>query len=323
MNCTECGVTLPLPTEFRRHEVPCWHCGKPHPRSLVQGEAVTVEGDLIKIVPTPTELQLGDIIAANIDEQPRVKRILGTPGDTISIESLRLLVNTQRLEDILAAAPNKSVATLPVDYDSHRKQSRWQPQLSRSGWTRSEGKWRFTPPSASNANDWLIYHHQAVYDQMRAAAVMDDVPINVDESRRMAFVDRMAIGITSNAHSHATVEVAFFIDGETRTTNPVIIGESTIIRCDQASVSHGNAALELADVAPMAVRVTSGIASFDELNLFRSVEYRLRKYDDQSVFPITLGPTEYYIVGDNVPASVDSRNYGPIADSQILGIIEP
>ena len=35
--------------------------------------------------------------------------------------------------------------------------------------------------------------------------------------------------------------------------------------------------------------------------------------------PISLGPHEYFLVGDNRDNSVDSRNWGPIAERQILG----
>ncbi|HEX5414525.1 MAG TPA: signal peptidase I [Chloroflexota bacterium] len=35
--------------------------------------------------------------------------------------------------------------------------------------------------------------------------------------------------------------------------------------------------------------------------------------------PLTLGPHRYFVMGDNRPDSWDSRSFGPISDSQIIG----
>ena len=35
--------------------------------------------------------------------------------------------------------------------------------------------------------------------------------------------------------------------------------------------------------------------------------------------PLTLGPHQYFVMGDNRPDSWDSRSFGPISDSQIIG----
>jgi signal peptidase I len=35
--------------------------------------------------------------------------------------------------------------------------------------------------------------------------------------------------------------------------------------------------------------------------------------------PLTLGPDEYFFMGDNRPVSHDSRSFGPIPADQIVG----
>ena len=35
-----------------------------------------------------------------------------------------------------------------------------------------------------------------------------------------------------------------------------------------------------------------------------------------------LGPDEYWVVGDNLAVSDDSRSFGPVKRTQILGIVE-
>ncbi|SMP39966.1 hypothetical protein SAMN06265222_101385 [Neorhodopirellula lusitana] len=37
------------------------------------------------------------------------------------------------------------------------------------------------------------------------------------------------------------------------------------------------------------------------------------------VYPVELGSAEYFIVGDNVPFSVDSRHFGPVEEKEVLG----
>jgi hypothetical protein len=61
----------------------------------------------------------------------------------------------------------------------------------------------------------------------------------------------------------------------------------------------------------------------ETLEVWRSLEYRLRKRDRRSIYPIRLADDEVFLVGDNVPVSIDSRNHGPIRRDQIMGRIQP
>ena len=42
-------------------------------------------------------------------------------------------------------------------------------------------------------------------------------------------------------------------------------------------------------------------------------------YDWEIMFPITLGPGEYFLLGDNSPQSTDSRHFGPVSREAIVG----
>ena len=57
------------------------------------------------------------------------------------------------------------------------------------------------------------------------------------------------------------------------------------------------------------------------IEVHRRVRYRLRRRDAVDRYPLTLPDGQWFVVGDNVPVSIDSRTYGPIAGDSILGIV--
>ena len=58
-----------------------------------------------------------------------------------------------------------------------------------------------------------------------------------------------------------------------------------------------------------------------DLTVSKPIQYRLRRSDDRSIYPLTLDEGEYFVLGDNVPVSIDSRNHGPIRCDQIVGVV--
>ena len=84
-------------------------------------------------------------------------------------------------------------------------------------------------------------------------------------------------------------------------------------------------AVEFAPVSaqtPVAIRVLEGSVQLSCLQLARQIEYRLRPHDDRARYPIRLGRREYFVVGDNVPVSLDSRDFGVIQERAIKGRVE-
>jgi hypothetical protein len=73
--------------------------------------------------------------------------------------------------------------------------------------------------------------------------------------------------------------------------------------------------------------VESGRARFRAVRILRDLYYT----DDGSFAvgaqpgsaapgaPVSLGPDDYFLLGDNSAASTDSRHFGPIKASQLLG----
>ncbi|GAA4448222.1 hypothetical protein GCM10023156_11100 [Novipirellula rosea] len=274
-----------------------------------------IEGDLVEVTalqPTAiqpeggNQLRIGDIVAVQVDGRMRVKRILGLPGDVVSLQQRRLLVNGKRLEMILAeAGGTRKPAFVDVDIDQHRSDSRWV---------------RASEPRDS---DWLVYHHQSVYEHLRPSEIYDDYPCNVDVIRPLDPVDQLAV--TLSLAAAARVDVAFYsIAGTRLATRHLVANEPLTISVGHAELADS---ISLTPQTPIAIRVRDELGQdelgqrvrLNDLCVRRSVEYRLRRRDSDAMYPLTLKQNECFIVGDNVPISVDSREFGPLSMNNVVG----
>lgn len=95
----------------------------------------------------------------------------------------------------------------------------------------------------------------------------------------------------------------------------VAIPGDTIQRDGLTLLVNGKRIAEAINESPIAFplpRKTSG----------EQFEYRLRPQDDQTQYPLTLLPDHYFVLGDNVRVSVDSRDVGAIDVQQLIGIAQ-
>ncbi|WP_040764572.1 S26 family signal peptidase [Novipirellula maiorica] len=347
LSCPECRMRTKVAAEAATQlttfagNVQCWHCGA---KFQCDGSVIdprVFAGDLVELTPIESSagefttrqsnarestatglaatehaagerLRVGDIVALQIDGRMRVKRILGLPGDTISLQERRLLVNGRRLEIILAeAGETRDAAFIDVDIDPQRSVSRW-----------SYG-------TEETDSAWLVYHHQSVYEHSRPSEIYDDYPCNVGVVRRLNPIDQLAV--TFSLPVAAAVDVAFYCDEATRiVTRYCDANESLTITVGQAKLAES---ISLTRKTPIAIRVGSNPTQRDpipnrqgqrvrlnDLCVRRSIEYRLRRRDSDANYPLTLKHDECFIVGDNVPTSVDSRELGPLPLDNIVGI---
>jgi len=71
---------------------------------------------------------------------------------------------------------------------------------------------------------------------------------------------------------------------------------------------------------PIAISASHSDVAIRNLRVTRSLEYRLRPRDDRSPYPLKLKAGSCFVLGDNVPLSVDSRQLGALPTSQIVGV---
>jgi type IV secretory pathway protease TraF len=294
--CQRCGLDWPVDTSAADYGM-CWHCGDP-----VRAGGV-VPADVVRVT-AGNRIRRGQLIAFSHDGIAGVKRVVAMPGDRISLQGLLILVNGNSIE---------SETKLPVDLDDHRAVSRWSSEdelLRRT----ADRHWQLSSGDAT----WLTYHHQSVHDQNRVSLVWDDYSVNLGLARPLEPIERLIVrGDVIQASDAAVMRVVHH--SGTSVDIPLQAGRPF----ETAAMQHRSLKLPtLAPETPIAIWMKSGTATIAKLSIHRPILYRLRRRDDRGVYPITLARNEHFVLGDNVPVSVDSRDHGPINDSQAIGEVE-
>jgi len=346
LDCPTCQIKVMIPAKNSapvgpspENHMRCWHCGASISKELIRTSGTLVPGDSVHIDSQTRSFEIGDSVAIDVDRRMRVKRILAVPGDVVSLEGSRLCVRGKRFP--------VSLPLVQVDSDRYRSESRWEPcrDADASNWNRVNRTWVFELSTQSvsteqpeQADDWLCYHHRSVYRHNQISPVMDDYPINTSIVRRLNPVEHLALEvIVFDDHQLASqqpirLETLFWGPGGVRRSETSLVpGTATLIRAStpsQANVGQFSELTSLVDAVaathPIAIRFVDGVNQRRriELNVLREIEYRVRPHDDTAGFPILLAEDQYYVVGDNVPVSIDSRTFGPIKTNQIIGKVE-
>lgn len=309
--------------EQRPHKpVICWNCGELAPiDGAAQLPAERVE--IRKLDNRP--LKQGDLVAVTVEDLASdfkkppwtIKRVAAVPGQTISHQDGWLVVDGKPL----SAIDTRSVPIrLIVHDDLFRKlnQSWWTPRSDGRGIEPATNGFLFR--SENQPTDWLEYQHFAVHNSMRPDVVRDDVPGNASEVRPLVPIDSLGITFDAQVTEATEIEVSFAFASETTTLRrhlSIGSGQYRISSDDESRIAATNL-----PAVPISIRATSGNATLSSLVVWRPLRYRIdpRIVAKQS-WPIHLGGSEYYLLGDNVPLSVDSRDWGPISRRRIVGRI--
>ncbi|MCA9137372.1 MAG: S26 family signal peptidase [Planctomycetales bacterium] len=286
--------TLPVPASFQ-----------------VSGDSMAptlLDGDTCKVLPIQPPLRVADVVAIRWDRQSHVKRIAALGGDTVDLAQGRLIVNGKRLEDIIAdRADHEFVAPALVHVSSNQDH-----------WSR---------PDATD--DWIVYTHHNRHKADLATPVMDDYPINTSVRRVLNPVDRLVVkmAVVEPYHQQATAESSVFkaVVYNGSGFNPTCLQDGTArSRSPQTDapnrVDVPNQVPAFVDAShPIAIQIKPSLDAMYQYHVYREIEYRDDRPSERVHYPVVLKEDEVFVVGDNVPVSVDSRQLGPLKRSAIVG----
>ena len=269
-------------------------------------------------------LQRGDLVALKQDGAVHVKRLVALPGEVVGLSGRHLTVDSIRIEDLLYRDGCQFPAPwLTVHRDEFSERIPWVTHNSvtnsQTGWKRTtDGVW-FT---SENQPSWLIYSPGIIGDKQIKSPVWDDFPFNVGLRRKLFSVDRLRVSGVSLKSQQITIH--FWTEEGIRHVERILNqGESFSIDTLEATEFIGPDAVlaPIQSVRPIAIGCAQAGAELDKLKVERMVEYRLRPHDD-SGYPLRWSSDEYFFLGDNVPVSVDSRDWGPVTATSLIGIVE-
>ncbi len=341
--CDRCLSVVRIPRRLMPTEptFPCPFCGTmisdvgraDHPADVVTIHSIQALG---------RPARRGEVVAVRQDNFPRLKRLIGLPGDVIDVAEDRLTVNGRRTCDVMPTA------TIPVDPNTARPESWWTP-VSRPGADRQAGQaasaWRIDDNTFTHLTDappqWLVYRHKNVYHRRRADAVRDDYPGNVNLTRRLNIVDRLILTMNAGRTDDATppgdskdakdstIEVLFWTPEGVRVQHRPMPDELSAVRfstrdaiLDTPPDDRGDRETRgmVGPEHPIAIRCPPG-SILSGFYLERPVDHRLNKTHDAEVYPVRLSEDQVFVLGDNVPVSIDSRDWGPIDRADLIGVV--
>lgn len=277
-----------------------------------------------------------------------VKRIVGLPGESISIAGGNVLVNGI----VAVKPPDVQNQMLIHEFDSgfaaagRNRDQPWD-RLARDPAEKSDDAWLYQPIRAYQRNN----------DSLLAGGIEDSFGYNQNLPRKLNFAEEVKVSLGSIAAGSAAITLRFgrtaafvAIDNgkrtltsgtkqptsnappPTRLDSPV--NSIAISNLDQQLRIHAGHRLiktEQLDVQPagnddrLQILISS---STDRTNLRLQIQRDVyyignRESDRISEAEWTLADDQYFVLGDNPPASIDSRHYGPISRRAIVGTVDP
>ena len=217
ITCSECQFRWPREEsiEFAALGVICPNCAArvANPRqTLIAADRVRI--DHLRYQSQPP--RRWDIVAIRQGRAWSVKRIVGLPGEDVSLREGNLLIDGQPCEFTLDTWRSQAVI---VHDDRYRipQGTRWNPTTSKDGWAATATGYRLTSYDGRNTLAELRYVHQRYVfgptARPQASPVLDEDHYNTKPSRELNEVGDLALRLKIQPRKCSELEFALYDGG--------------------------------------------------------------------------------------------------------------
>ena len=352
VTCEQCGAKFRAIMDPRLggmdSDIRCPGCGAVAPTAR---EHVWVVGDRVLVDSAAYRRSVprrGDVVAiARSETDVEVKRIIGLPGEQITLAEGDLWVDGQRYQksasELNAVAFRIDRVTEFDDRSAEQKDTtrrwQWAPDQWRSivdGW-QAEGQ---------GQDSLIVYRHESYWrgkdDSDIGQPVFDDYPWNQSELRALQPADDLAVRFRLSNVSRADVLVVqIWSRGEpwTLVIDRPVAGDWLVARCDgRWLITRGDRQVPAGDLPrheerPIHVSPSTPVAfggefaagaRLTDVGVYRDLVLAGPTGMVEPFAVERLGERQYFVLGDNLPASLDSRREpGGVPLDRILGRVVP
>jgi signal peptidase I len=318
VTCEKCALYFDIGAEFDTASVECPRCRTwqilSDPPAIERGDRLVIDHTAFQFrIPRRWEPV---VFRSPMDGQLTVKRVVGLPGETIQLRGGEVLVNGKPVtKDIKALRALRQVV-----HQEAGSAQRWQGQ---DDWKWNDNKWQCVADEKSRSVLTFNVHTDR--------PLMTDVPYNNGVMQRLFPIKhwaisarvclsdgaRLLIGIGGDSWTFSKIgeaDLEFYAYG--RTPQVFVDGEPV----ERHSVM---ASQRIADpLVPIEIGVSQGRAELADLTVYRDTYYASLNEEHgiaEPMEPLKLKDDEIFVLGDNVPVSVDSRNRGPVPLRLLVG----
>jgi len=191
-SCLQCDFSFDYSSNQDVQSVQCPNCGSQFP-----SQGTSLPADSVSVMPNRSPRRW-DIVAFEHGDNTMIKRVVGLPGESVSIASGNILIDG----NLVAKPHNIAVQTQHFVFDSafHNHNTPPRLELNAKHWNQRSGAVEHRSRDAvASKIDWISYRHQRNYPHHAASspqswpAIEDNNGYNQNVGRKLKVVNELAV----------------------------------------------------------------------------------------------------------------------------------